>query len=100
MESEAVRLGGCTLTWLSRLTAILATLLLAVPAPAAGPPAEDWAAFDNPGKFITALCASDDALCECVGQNTPLAPCFLSRIERQLSRPLAPRRADRLRKGP
>jgi hypothetical protein len=99
VESEAVRLGGCTLIWLSRLAAILATLFLAVSAPAALP-AEEWAAFDHPGKFIIALCASDDALCECAAQNTTSAPCFLSRTEQQPPRPLAPRRAGRLRKGP
>ena len=32
------------------------------PAPAASPAAEDWAIFDKPGKFITALCATDEAL--------------------------------------
>jgi hypothetical protein len=31
-------------------------------APVAGPAAEEWAIFEKPGKFITALCATDEAL--------------------------------------
>jgi hypothetical protein len=42
--------------------AILSPFAWVFPAPAANPPAEDWAAFDPPGKFITALCATDEAL--------------------------------------
>jgi len=42
--------------------AILSLLAWVPPAPAASPAAEDWAIFDKPGKFITALCATDEAL--------------------------------------
>ena len=42
--------------------AILSSFAWVLPAPAANPPAEDWATFERPGKFITALCATDEAL--------------------------------------
>ena len=42
--------------------AVLSSIAWVPPAPAASPAAEDWAIFDKPGKFITALCATDEAL--------------------------------------
>ena len=42
--------------------AILSSFAWVLHAPAANPPTEDWATFYKPGKFITALCATDEAV--------------------------------------